>query len=372
MTNRTARVLLDSGTAEIEVLLASFSMNEQLRSGRIQGTLVPRITPCAGEQLHTTVTEATSFLYNFPSFYGTQFKEIRMPAATNVHFAGIARLCVNRWCVNVAPVDDIEEQQAIALKGGLLYASHFVTITHEDRQEVFDIDSLLKMLKYLRAFFSFIRGAAVGLSTVRALNDHTQQKLIARWGMESISRLSSRSMLLSHINSGSDMADMFAGYFGRVSGSEGDVIMQAIDAYVNGNEVPFTLSLPLTQSALEGLTGLLEPRKGWVRLGGFRKALEGALNSRGIPLDIPPQLNHLTSFQQQFGLDNGVHSFVKARNMIVHADRRKLDPFVFLDASEIGQWYVEMLLLNLFAYRGRYHSRLIRGNVSSVVEVPWT
>ena len=372
LKHRTAKIVLDSGTAEIEVLLASYSLDEYLRSGRIKGVLVPSITPCAGENPNTSITEATCFIYSFPSFYGMPFKEIRMPAATNVMFGGVARLCVDCWRFDIAPVDRIEERQAQSLNDGVLYASHSVRITHSDDQDVFSVDDLLKVLNYLRAFFSFIRGSNVGLSTVRAINFHTQQKLVARWGMEFSAPLTSRAMLLSHIHTGSDMADIFSGYFSHVSGPDGDVIAQAIDSYVNANTVPYTLSVPITQSALEGLTGLFEPPRNWRQLGGFRKALESILGKRQISPDVPSRFDYLKSFQHQMNLDNGVHAVVEARNIVVHADRRKLDPWIFLDASELGQWYVEMLLLNLFGYSGRYQSRLMRDNdVSPFVRVPW-
>ena len=372
LANRTANIILDSGTAEIEVSLASYSLNEHFRSGNIKGVLVPKVTPCGGENPNTAITEATCFVYNFPSFYGMPFKEIRMPAATNVTLGGVARLYVDHWCVDIAPVDKIEELQAQSLSDGVLYASHSVRITHAHDQDVFTVGDLLKILKYLRAFFSFIRGSDVGLSTVRAFNSHTQLKLVARWGMEHAAPFTSRSMLLSHINTGSDMADIFSGYFPHVSGSNGDVITQAIDAYINANAALYTLGITMTQSALEGLTGLFVPPRKWKQLGGFRKALESNLGPRKIPLYVPPQLSYLMSFRQQLNLDNGVHSFVKARNFIVHANRQQLDPLVFLDASELGQWYVEMLLLNLFGYSGRYQSRLIRDHAGSpFVKVPW-
>ena len=60
VNKQTARIELDSGTAEIEVLLYSYSMNQPF--GRsIKGILTPKVTPCAGEVPTTAITIAKCF-----------------------------------------------------------------------------------------------------------------------------------------------------------------------------------------------------------------------------------------------------------------------------------------------------------------------
>lgn len=285
---------------------------------------------------------------------------------------GIARLNVGSWQIVVAPVDDLGKRENLAQKTGSIYASHSVRITCSDETEVFFVRELLPILRYLRSFFAFIRGQNVGLSTVRGFNLHTQQSSIVRWGMEHVQPFTKRDMLLSPMNTGSAMADIFSGYYGCVTSKNGEAFLQAIDSYLCASETSFVLAVPIVQSALEGLVGLSKDRRKWSRRRGFRHALEETLLQRKIPIQIPSQLTNLKSFAQRSNLANGVHAFIKTRNLIIHAIQDEHDPFVFYDAGELGAWYVEMLLLSWFLYSGEYRNRLVRAhNVSPYGAVPW-
>ena len=59
------------------------------------------------------------------------------------------------------------------------------------------------------------------------------------------------------------------------------------------------------------------------------------------------------------GLCDGPEVLAKIRNDLVHAEMRTnvcLD--AYLEARDLGQWYVELLLLTLFGYKGQYANRL--------------
>ena len=290
-----ATIILDSGTAEIDVGLASYSMNEYMHKGRIKGTLMPKWTPCDGEQPDTLVTRAICDLYCFPRFYGLPFHEVRLPASTKVTFAGKIEGNVGRLHISALPKDDLEAREARSKETGGIYASHSLEITHAaGEDEVFSVRDLNVVLRYLRAFLSFVRGQDIGMSTVTAFNSHTQQRMIARWGMEHVQPFTYRGMLLSPTrDTGSAMAKMFTGYYNCVSGTDGDVILQAIDSYVCASQTSFVLSVPIIQSALEGLVGLSYAPNKWRKLGGFGAALESELNDHAIPCDIPHNLRSL-------------------------------------------------------------------------------
>ena len=222
----------------------------------------------------------------------------------------------------------------------------------------------------MRAFFSFLRGTDVGFSTVSGRNSHTNQDLIARWGMEYVEPSVQRHFLLSHVdNTGTIIADMFSGFYTHIVGQRREVIVHAMSTYVSANSMNSPMSIPTIQSALEGLTGMFKPRTTWR---GFARALRETLNEQGIPTTIPPGFLRLKAFQDQHNLQDGVQSFVKIRNIVIHGDQQPVDRFVFLEAHEHGQWFVEMLLLRMFEYSGRYRSRLTRDqNTSPYMEVPW-
>ena len=373
LRDRQAKINLDLGTAELDVILASYSMNEHMRTGRVVGSLAPRITPCVGEQPDTAITLASSYLYCFPRFYGYPSIEQRLPASSQVSLGGIVKLSAGPWHIVVVPVDDLETRETTAQQSGEIYASHSVRITQTDETEVFWVRDLLVLLQHLRAFFSFVRGQNIGVSTVSGFNSHTQQRSIVRWGLGQVQPFTKREMLLSPINTGGTMADIFSGYYDCVTSESGEVFLQAIDSYLCANETSFVLAVPIIQSALEGLVGLSQPPRRWSKMGGFRGALEKALLQRNIPIQIPAQLTNLEGFAQRSNLKHhGVHAFVKIRNLIIHAIQDHRDAFVFYEAGELGAWYVEMLLLSCFNYSGKYRNRLVRDhNMSPYVSVPW-
>ena len=368
--DRQAKINLDLGTAELDVILASYSMDEHMHKGRVVGSLAPRITSCAGEQPDTAITLASCYLYCFPRFYGYPCVEQRLPASTQVSLVGIVELNVGPWQIVVAPVDDLSTRETMAQKTGKIYASHSVRIAQADETEVFSVHDLLVILRYLRALFAFIRGQNIGVSTVSGFNSHTQQRSIVRWGMEQVQPFTKRDMLLSPIHTGSAMADIFSGYYDCVTGENGEVFLQAIDSYLCANETSFVLAVPIIQSALEGLVGLSHPPRKWSKMGGFRRALEETLLQRNIPIQIPGQLTNLESFAQRSNLTHGVHAFVKTRDLIIHAIQDQRDAFVFYEAGELGAWYAEMLLLSWFLYSGKYRNRLVRDH-NPYVTVPW-
>jgi hypothetical protein len=269
-------------------------------------------------------------------------------------------------------MDDLEVREAQAQKTGTIYASHSVKITLTDETDVFSVGDVTVLLGHLRAFFAFVRGQSIGMSTVTAFNSHTQQKMIVRWGMEHVQPFTNRGMLLSPIHTGSAIAEMFAGYFDSVSRPEGQVILQAIDCYLGAKETSYILSVPIIQAALEGLVGMSIYPSRWRNLGGFKAALETELCNRSIPVGIPHELKNLAKFASGLQLANGPDAFVKARNLIIHAVQGQRDPMALYEAAELGAWYVEMLLLARFGYSGKYRNRLIRDHTQSQYGlVPW-
>jgi hypothetical protein len=66
--------------------------------------------------------------------------------------------------------------------------------------------------------------------------------------------------------------------------------------------------------------------------------------------------------------------FTKVRNDIVHSkkDIENLTDY-FYDASDLGLWYLELVLLAIFNYRGCYSNRLPRYRQNGETElVPWS
>ena len=73
------------------------------------------------------------------------------------------------------------------------------------------------------------------------------------------------------------------------------------------------------------------------------------------------------------GFEHGPHALVDLRNGLVHQKMKNgiLSSEAQRQARELGLWYVELLLLELFGYSGLYSNRLTRKWTGDVETVPW-
>lgn len=115
------------------------------------------------------------------------------------------------------------------------------------------------------------------------------------------------------------------------------------------------------------------------------KKINRLLERLGIPTEIPSGLLDLEGFGSTFK-NNGPWALTELRNSIVHAtpdNREKLRNTSFktqCEAYELGLWYLDLVLLHLFDYRGSYFNRLYRLTTSKrlphhdecIESVPWT
>ena len=80
------------------------------------------------------------------------------------------------------------------------------------------------------------------------------------------------------------------------------------------------------------------------------------------PQDIPGQLSDLRSVAATKGWD-GPQALTKVRNALVHPSKGSETGLAF-EASQLGLWYLELMLLFLFGYKGRILNR-------TVFHAPW-
>lgn len=74
------------------------------------------------------------------------------------------------------------------------------------------------------------------------------------------------------------------------------------------------------------------------------------------------------------GVEDGLAAIAKVRNNFIHPNptRQPFDYQARIQAWLMGQWLLELLILNKVGYSGTYASRLVEGRwVGSVEDVPW-
>lgn len=69
----------------------------------------------------------------------------------------------------------------------------------------------------------------------------------------------------------------------------------------------------------------------------------------------------LVQFSQATSVADGPEMLIRLRNDLVHPEMKtNVSTEEYFEARNMGQWYVERLLLKLFHYGGSYTNRLTR------------
>ena len=106
--------------------------------------------------------------------------------------------------------------------------------------------------------------------------------------------------------------------------------------------------------------------------------LNHLLASSGIPQEIPVELDIMTAFAAKEKWD-AARAFCEVRNDITHASPKNRNSIknmsiaVRVEAWELGLWYLELILLHRFNYKGQYFNRLPKGHryYGELEHVPW-
>ena len=311
-------------------------------------------------------------LLNFPAFLGEEYQ----PPKTIEEFKkgyqrrDFVKLEASPWVIEVKSFKNTRETLKRLRADGGYGLTHEGSIRRSDWKS-FSVNQVPPLMKLLRLFFSFARGANCGLTLVVGMNDKGQRL----WDTWSASRPSPWSGERSWFDCkhGMTLADLFPGFFRQLWKAPGHhPLTMAIHWYLLSNETR-TLegSIVLTQAALERLSQELVPAKGHNRNRGAWIA--DALREAKICDDIPPQFQSLKRFMKRQGFANGPHTLVKIRNDLIHSDMKlkTLPSDIYAQARELGLWYVELMLLNRFGYAGQYGNRLAQEWRGQVECVPW-
>ena len=103
------------------------------------------------------------------------------------------------------------------------------------------------------------------------------------------------------------------------------------------------------------------------------KKISELLSRMNIPSDIPLQLWKLNRIASQYGWADGPTALVEIRNDLVHAERKykKGHDSPFADAWLLAQRYIELVLLRIARYSGRYTDQIAAKWVGETTKVPW-
>jgi hypothetical protein len=161
-----------------------------------------------------------------------------------------------------------------------------------------------------------------------------------------------------------------------------DFLLYAIHWYLNGNAHYGSTegSIIFVQTGLELVYNwfLIEQKK--LILGNDASSLSASnkirliLSQLSIPREIPVESKNLKALPD---VEDGAEVFTLIRNALVHGQekkRRDLRDIGYLErfeALELGLWYLELSLLYIIGYDGKYNNRIKRGWFGLGETLPW-
>ena len=146
---------------------------------------------------------------------------------------------------------------------------------------------------------------------------------------------------------------------------------------VLSNKLVSDSRIVLTQSALELLAMALPPLIGYKAKGKAEHRLRNLITNLvpSVPLSVQSSLTRLTAILSEepatnwnrtsAGVADGASTLVSIRNLIAHPAReeakKKLlrNVMALHEASQLGVWYLKLILLSWLGYSGHYHPRVI-------------
>ena len=355
-TNQEVRVHLDNG----HIINTIVGDRWHLGGGKISNFLILKSEPVTVRDDGPLLDRCKFVLINFPNMWGN--KDIRRyPDPNNTaHWLSYERIQLeaNPWLINVSAVDSL-----MGVHYGLIYRggsaiTHTGTITRIDEHE-FCREDLVELLKALHLFLSFARGSYCGLTLISG-HDSNRKRIWEQWGTYKVEPW--RRVLSTWVDIGSShmLSPVFEGLRKLLNHPKyGGTITQVINWYLRSNESNEPeISIVLTQAALERLTvHTMGPKPLNTKKGDW---IAQSLKGMGIDANLPTSCPNLQRLQKSFEWSHGPHALVAIRNDLVHPHNKvgSITGNALLEAQALGLHYVELMLLCLSKYTGKYVNRL--------------
>ena len=350
--------------ARVEVMVKSLRI-----STKIGGSLIPVHQPVDVVDKGLPISKVDFGIINFPELYGNQSHWISDGKTAKV-IPGV-KLNASNWCIELTGVSNISEIKKTLKQDGGFSLTYRGTITRSDGVG-FSAKDVVALLEALRIFLSFARGSLCSLSLIEGLQEDGQQTWL-RWGVHHVEPWGAKHSWFRQFNGADILSALFPRFWNLLGtgGKHTQVIPRAIDWYLQSNVSPPYVGIILTIAALELLSDKVLGRtknKG-ERTGEF---IQEALKKLKVPLSIP---NSSVELRNVKVWAHGPHAVVAIRDGLVHPTQKlgAVSNYVHYEAWNLGQWYIEMILLRMLDYQGSYVNRLASWNEPEqhIQTVPW-
>jgi hypothetical protein len=279
------------------------------------------------------------------------------------------------WHVEIRPPrrsSDVE-----AFRSTLHSVNHSCAMRKSDNS-IFSSEEAQNLLNVLHDVMSFAAGRWVAPVLVHGFG--TDQQLAWReWGTRPLHPNFGRLETWFDTRHAYTLTDVLSGAFElRKDAERAETFHTSLYWYLRstGGDTGVDGGIVLLQAALELLSWqfFVADRKALSREG-FNKLpaddhLRLLIESCNIPTSIPPALAELGSKAKELGWSDGPKALTAVRNLLVHPSRHKRLPYY--DVWRLAEWYVELVLLRMLSFAGKYSNRTKAQRwVGAVDNVPW-
>ncbi|MGD2088123.1 MAG: hypothetical protein PVH61_18235 [Candidatus Aminicenantes bacterium] len=345
LNTNNARFYIGKNSVEIPGFFTSISGDSM--------TWVPKSEPIFLDHGVTSINLLTFHLFNFINFIG-------MRRSIVMHWGD--------WKIEIRSLTStVETFKYLKEKGG--YGLTHVGCLRKSNGDLLSDQDAKNIMEALRYFFSFANGSQCSPVVFQGFDDDCN-KIWESWNSpdepwhEKVSWLNHHNM--------NQLADLFPLFMDKWEDESWraafhDVIYWYLRSNFSSHGID--VGIILTQTAIERLSFEYAVQyKKLISSEGFKKLWASdkfrlLFSSLEIPIDIPIILSKMHGLAQKSNFSDAPHILTELRNLLVHPDNKSKINLneIICDTWNLGLWYLEMTLLRLCGYDGKYHNRLKLG-----------
>jgi len=332
----------------------------------ISFTWTPKKQPVFALGDNSTKVEKLIFhIFNFVDYisetYSIEEKESSVKRINNITFYDDA------WKIEIKSLFDTSDNIISSKKDGKFRLTHLGCIKKQDNS-LFGLDESMDILFRLKYFLSFIKGNWCETTCPIGL-DSTNTPIFKIW----ISPMSIESKYPP--NTWFDMHDcdlqiLYKGFTEKWNDDNWhNTLRDSIFWYVTANNIDKAAGIILAQAALELMSyeysvnyRKIVTKKDFKSLTAAGK-LRIFFNSEDIPLKLSNYSTELSRLINSEKWMDAPEVITAIRNTLVHPNYEKRDLYrcAIYETWNLSLWYIEMSILSLSKYKGKYSNRLTSG-----------
>ena len=320
-------------------------------------------------------------LFVLPNFQKLVGAPIYFPGKTSSN-----RLTLNcpDWIITLDAVENQNEVFELLESQSGFRVTHFCKL-EKTNGEAFSWEDAFSILETFNWYISFSIGRWTGYCLPFGFNDAGEQ-VWQSWNLSKVEPFIRESSWLGWGSRRNIFEEPFLGFLDRWHDENWkEIIKLAIHWYIEANSQRGSIegSIILVQTALELLaSAILVENDNWLSEDGFNKLpasdkIRILLLWAKIPAEIPEDIHTLVQISKQLNWTDGVKAITEIRNKLTHPKKSNRKNFILsrdikIGAWKLSLWYLELLLLRLFQYEGKYANRIVRQFTGETEPLPWS